>query len=347
MSAQLVKELRERSGAGMMDCKRAIDETKGDMEAAIDWLRKKGLSQAAKKSGRVAAEGLIAVASNGKTAAVIELNSETDFVARNDQFQTLAHEIANEALASGTDIEALKAQKMGATNKTVNEAITDAVATIGENMNLRRVASLSVNNGVVTSYVHGAVKPGLGKIGVLVALESTGDAGKLEALGKQIAMHIAASNPQYMTLDAVPADAKAKELDVSKTKAEKLFNEFVAFETSMQKYKDKFTGKERNFSEKTFEAKLKEFNQRAVNLDSLIDDVVTKSASEDRQDKQDAEKTQKLLNVFFEEVAFMLKKVRSYGDDAASKARGKLTVPGVRSSVQLCWPLLSRRAQFR
>lgn len=321
MSAQLVKELRERSGAGMMDCKRAIDETKGDMEAAIDWLRKKGLSQAAKKSGRVAAEGLIAVASNGKTAAVIELNSETDFVARNDQFQTLAHEIANEALASGTDIEALKTQKMGATNKTVADAVTDAVATIGENMNLRRVSSLSVNSGVVTTYVHGAVKPGLGKIGVLVALESTGDAGKLEALGKQIAMHIAASNPQYMTLDAVPADAKAKELDVSKTKAEKLFNEFVAFETSMQKYKDKFTGKERNFSEKTFEPKLKEFNQRAVNLDSLIDDVVTKSASEDRQDKQDAEKTQKLLNVFFEEVAFMIKKVRSYGDDAASKAR--------------------------
>ena len=321
MSAQLVKELRERSGAGMMDCKRAIDETKGDMEAAIDWLRKKGLSQAAKKSGRVAAEGLIAVASNGKTAAVIELNSETDFVARNDQFQTLAHEIANEALASGTDIEALKAQKMGATNKTVSDAITDAVATIGENMNLRRVSSLSVSNGVVTTYVHGAVKPGLGKIGVLVALQSTGDASKLEALGKQISMHIAASNPQFMTLDAVPADVKAKELDVSKTKAEKLFNEFVAFETSMQKYKDKFTGKERNFSEKTFEAKLKEFNQRAVNLDSLIDDVVTKSSSEDRQDKQDAEKTQKLLNVFFEEVAFMLKKVRSYGDDAASKAR--------------------------
>ncbi len=319
MSAQLVKELRERSGAGMMDCKRAIDETKGDMEAAIDWLRKKGLSQAAKKSGRVAAEGLIAVASNGKTAAAVELNSETDFVARNDQFQTLATEIANVALASGSDVEALKSQKMGA--KSVSEAITDAVATIGENMNLRRVATLSVNSGVVTTYVHGAVKAGLGKIGVLVALESTGDAAKLEALGKQIAMHIAASNPQFMTLDAVPADVKAKELDVSKTKAEKLFGEFVAFETSMQKYKDKFTGKERNFSEKTFEAKLKEFNQRAVNLDSLIEDVVTKSASEDRQDKQDAEKTQKLLNVFFEEVAFMLKKVRSYGDDAASKAR--------------------------
>ena len=321
MSAQLVKELRERSGAGMMDCKRALDESKGDMEAAIDWLRKKGLSQAAKKSGRVAAEGLIAVASKGTSAAVVELNSETDFVARNDQFQTLAHEVANEALASGSDIEALKAQKMASTNKTVSEAITDAVATIGENMNLRRVATLSVNKGVVTTYVHGAVKPGLGKIGVLVALESAGDAAKLEMLGKQLAMHIAASNPQYLTLDAVPADAKAKELDVSKTKAEKLFTEFTVFEASMQKYKDNFTGKERNFSEKTFEPKLKEFTQRAVNLDSLIEDVKTKSVSEDRQDKQDAEKTQKLLNVFFEEVAFMMKKVRSYGDDAASKAR--------------------------
>lgn len=321
MSAQLVKELRERSGAGMMDCKRAIDETKGDMEAAIDWLRKKGLSQAAKKSGRVAAEGLIAVASNGKTAAMIELNSETDFVARNDQFQAVAGAVAGYALDSNGDLDRLNAHQCTIFKKPVKEAIVDAIATIGENIQLRRVATLSVNSGVVTTYVHGAVKAGLGKIGVLVALESTGDAAKLEALGKQIAMHIAASNPQFMTLDAVPADVKAKELDVSKTKAEKLFGEFVAFETSMQKYKDKFTGKERNFSEKTFEAKLKEFNQRAVNLDSLIEDVVTKSASEDRQDKQDAEKTQKLLNVFFEEVAFMLKKVRSYGDDAASKAR--------------------------
>ena len=321
MSAQLVKELRERSGAGMMDCKRALDESKGDMDAAIDWLRKKGLSQAAKKAGRTAAEGLIAVASNGTSAAVVELNSETDFVARNEQFQTLVHEVANEALSSGTDIEALKAQKMASTNKTVAESITDAVATIGENMTLRRVATLSVAKGVVTTYIHGAVKPGMGKIGVLVALESDADATKLEQFGKQLAMHIAASNPQYMTLDAVPADAKAKELDVSKTKAEKLFAEFTAFEASMQKYKDKFTGKERNFSEKTFEPKLKEFNQRAANLDSLIEDVKTKSVSEDRQDKQDAEKTQKLLNVFFEEVAFMIKKVRSYGDDAASKAR--------------------------
>jgi elongation factor Ts len=320
MSAQLVKELRERSGAGMMDCKRALDENGGNMEAAIDWLRKKGLAAAAKKSGRVAAEGLVAVAGNGTEAAVVELNSETDFVARNEQFQALVEAVAHQAVTAGDDIEKLKASKL-ASGKTVAEATTEAVATIGENMSLRRSAKLSVAAGIVATYVHGAVKAGLGKIGVLVALESTGDKAKLEALGKQIAMHIAASNPQYTELSSIPADVIAKEKEVSKTKAEKLFADFTAFEASMQKYKDKFTGKERNFSEKTFEPKLKEFNQRAVNLDSLIDDVVTKSASEDRQDKQDAEKTQKLLNVFFEEVAFMIKKVRSYGDDAASKTK--------------------------
>ncbi len=319
MSAQLVKELRERSGAGMMDCKRALDESKGDMDAAIDWLRKKGLAAAAKKAGRTAAEGLVAVAGNGREAAVVEVNSETDFVARNEQFQALVEAIAKQAIADGADVEKLKTSKMG--SKTVAESITDAVATIGENMSLRRSAKLNVSQGIVATYVHGAVKPGMGKIGVLVALESAGDAAKLEAFGKQLAMHIAASNPQYMSLDALPAEAKAKEQEVAKQKADKLFADFVTFEASMQKYKDKFTGKERNFSEKTFEAKLKEFNQRAVNLDSLIEDVVTKSVSEDRQDKQDAEKTQKLLNVFFEEVAFMLKKVRSYGDDAASKTR--------------------------
>jgi elongation factor Ts len=320
MSAQLVKELRERSGAGMMDCKRALDESKGDMEAAIDWLRNKGLAAAAKKSGRVAAEGLVAVAGNGREAAVVELNSETDFVARNDQFQALVEAVAQQAISAGDDVEKLKVAKM-ASGKTVAESVTDAVATIGENMTLRRSAKLSVAQGVVATYVHGAVKAGLGKIGVLVALESAGDAAKLEALGKQLAMHIAASNPQYMSLENIPADAKAREQEVAKQKAEKFYVEFVAFEASMQKYKDNFTGKERNFSEKTFESKLKEFNQRATNLDSLIEDVVTKSKSEDRQDKQDAEKTQKLLNVFFEEVAFMLKKVRSYGDDAASKTR--------------------------
>lgn len=320
MSAQLVKELRERSGAGMMDCKRALDESKGDMDAAIDWLRKKGLSQAAKKSGRVAAEGLVAVAGNGLNAAVIELNSETDFVARNDQFQALAHEIANEALASGTDIEALKAQKMGSTNKSVADSITDAIATIGENMTLRRVATLSVKQGTVATYIHGSIRPGLGKIGVLVALESAGDAGKLEQLGKQLAMHIAASNPHYLTLESIPTEAKTREQEVSRTKGDKLFAEFTAFEAGMAKYQDKL-GKERNFSEKQFEAKLKELGQTLPNVDTLLDDVVRQTASEDRKEKQNAEKTQKLLNVFFEEAAFLLKKMRSYGDETAIRTK--------------------------
>jgi elongation factor Ts len=320
MSAQLIKELRERSGAGMLDCKKALDEAKGDMNAAIDWLRNKGLASAAKKSGRVAAEGLVAVASNGTQAAVVELNSETDFVARNDQFQTLVHEIANEALVAGTDIEALKNQKMGATNKTVAESITAAIATIGENMNLRRVATLNVKTGVVSTYIHGAVKPGMGKIGVLIALNSTGDAAKLEALGKQIAMHVAAANPSYVELSEIPASAKAREEDVSKKKAEKLWGEFAAFEAGMSKYASHL-GKERNFSEKQFEPKLKELAQTLPNVDTLLSDFETKSVSEDRKDKQDAEKTKKLLSVFFEEAAFLLKKIRSYGDEAAIHAK--------------------------
>lgn len=320
MSAQLIKELRERTGAGMMDCKKALDESNGNLDAAIDFLRKKGLASAAKKSGRTAAEGLVAVAGNGTTAAVIELNSETDFVARNEQFQTLVHEVALEALSSGTDIEALKNQKMAATGKTVNEAVTDAIATIGENMTLRRVQTLGVKQGTVSTYIHGAIKPGMGKIGVLVALESAGKPEALEALGKQLAMHIAASNPSYVELGNIPESAKKTELDVSKTKAEKLFADFTVFEAAMAKHKDKL-GKERNFSEKTFEPKLKELDQRLTNVDSLLEDVVRQTASEDRKDKQDAEKTQKLLNIFFEEAAFLLKKMRSYGDDAAIKAK--------------------------
>ena len=320
MSAQLIKELRERTGAGMMDCKKALDASNGNLDEAIDFLRKKGLATAAKKSGRVAAEGLVAVAGNGTTAAVIELNSETDFVARNEQFQTLVHDVANEALLSGTDIEALKAQKMSAGNKTVHEAITEAIVTIGENMNLRRVQTLSVKQGAVSTYIHGAVKPGMGKIGVLVGLESTGNAQALEGLGKQLAMHIAASNPTYVELSNIPESAKATELDVSKKKAEKLFADFTVFESAMSKHKDKL-GKERNFSEKTFEPKLKELDQRLTNVDALLDDVVRQTASEDRKDKQDAEKTQKLLNIFFEEAAFLLKKMRSYGDEAAIHAK--------------------------
>ena len=319
MSAQLIKELRERSGAGMLDCKKALDESKGNMEAAIDWLRQKGLSQAAKKSGRVAAEGLVAVTSNGKTAAIIELNSETDFVARNEQFQALVQEVAAQALTANGDVEALKAQKT-ANGKTVSEAVTEAVATIGENMNLRRVANLSVGSGVVSTYVHSAIKPGLGKIGVLVALESTGNADALNALGKQIAMHIAASNPGYTQFSDIPASAKTREEEVSQSKAKKLWSEFTAFEAGMAKYADKL-GKERNFSEKQFESKLKELGQTLPNVDTLLADYDRQSVSEDRKEKTDADKTKKLLAVFFEEAAFILKKIRSYGDENAIVAK--------------------------
>ncbi len=319
MSAALIKELRERSGAGMLDCKKALDESKGDMEAAIDWLRKKGLASAAKKAGRTAAEGLVAVATDGKSATVIELNSETDFVARNEQFQGLAEEIAKTALATNGDLETVKNTKNGS-GKTVAESVTNLVATIGENMNLRRSAKLSVKEGLVATYVHSAIKPGMGKIGALVALESTGNAAALEALGKQVAMHVAASNPQFIEATSIPAEAKVKEHEVSKTKAEKLYADFVAFETALAPYKDKL-GKERNFSEKQFEPKLKELSQTVPNVGTLLADYDRQSVSEDRKEKQNAEKTKKLLNVFFEEAAFLVKKMHSYGDAAAVKTK--------------------------
>ena len=195
ISAGMVKDLRDKTGAGMMDCKAALTETSGDVEAAIDWLRTKGLAKAAKKAGRVAAEGLIAIAGGGTHAVMVEVNSETDFVARNTEFQALVHGIAQTALGTDGTVEAVLAAHMPATGVTVEHAIKAAVATIGENISLRRVARVSVPHGVVGSYVHGAVVPGLGKIGVLVGIESTGDPEKLEQVGKQVAMHIAAANP--------------------------------------------------------------------------------------------------------------------------------------------------------
>ncbi|SUB01374.1 Elongation factor Ts [Pannonibacter phragmitetus] len=201
ITAGMVKDLREKTGAGMMDCKAALTETNGDMEAAIDWLRAKGLAKAAKKAGRVAAEGLVGVASKGTTAAVIELNSETDFVARNDGFQALVRDIAAVALTAGGDVEAISAAGYPGSDKSVDASIKDAIATIGENMTLRRAAVLSVNDGVVSTYVHSAISDGLGKIGVLVALESAGDKDKLNALGRQIAMHIAATSPLSLNVD--------------------------------------------------------------------------------------------------------------------------------------------------
>lgn len=204
ITAATVKDLREKTGAGMMDCKAALEASNGDVEAAVDWLRKKGLAKAAKKSGRVAAEGLIGLAVSGVKGVVVEVNSETDFVARNDAFQALVRNVAGVALAGGSDdVETIKSAAYPGGGK-VEEAVANAIATIGENMTLRRASSLSVSQGVVGQYLHGAVGEGLGKIGVLVALESAGKADELAALGRQIAMHVAAANPA--ALDAAGLD---------------------------------------------------------------------------------------------------------------------------------------------
>ena len=210
ITAAMVKELRDKTGAGMMDCKTALSAVDGDIEAAIDWLRTKGLAKAAKKAGRVAAEGLVAVALSGTTGVVAELNSETDFVARNTDFQALASNIAKVALEKGDDVEALKAAAYP-TGGTVDEAVANAIATIGENMTLRRVAQLKVSAGVIGSYVHGAVADGLGKIGVIVALESTGKQDELAALGRQLAMHVAATNPVALDLASIDPEILARE----------------------------------------------------------------------------------------------------------------------------------------
>ncbi len=214
ITASLVKELREKTGAGMMDCKKALNETQGDLEGAVDWLRKKGLAAAAKKSGRVAAEGLVAVATAGTKGAVVEVNAETDFVARNDKFQAFAAKAAELALTTAGDVETLKAATYPGTSHTVQDELTSLIATVGENMNLRRAVTLSVSAGVVVSYVHSAIAPGLGKIGVLVALESTGDTAKLADLGKQIAMHIAAARPDALDIADVDSSSLERERSV-------------------------------------------------------------------------------------------------------------------------------------
>ena len=212
ISAPMVKDLREMTGAGMMDCKSALTETNGDIEAAVDLLRKKGLSKAAKKAGRVAAEGLIAATVKDNKGVVVEVNSETDFVARNDLFQGLVKMIADVALTTGDDIDAIKKAKAG--SLTVDEAIASTIAKVGENMTLRRAASLSVGKGVVASYVHNAVSDGLGRMGVLVALESSGNVEELKALGRQVAMHIAASNPQAVDPAGLNAETVRREKEV-------------------------------------------------------------------------------------------------------------------------------------
>lgn len=243
ITAAMVKELREKSGAGMMDCKTALTESGGDMEAAVDWLRTKGLAKAAKKAGRVAAEGLVGVAAEGSKAAVIELNSETDFVARNEGFQDLVKNVAVVAVSTDGSLDAVNSASID--GKSVADSITDAIATIGENMTLRRTAELSVSEGVVSTYVHGAVKDGLGKIGVLVALESSGDKDKLNALGRQIAMHVAATSPLALSTDELDPAVVDRERTVFSEQARE-------------------SGKPDNIIEKMVEGRLRKFYEEVT-----------------------------------------------------------------------------------
>ncbi|AKR55354.1 elongation factor Ts [Youhaiella tibetensis] len=214
ITAAKVKELREMTGVGMMDCKKALQETNGDMDAAIDWLRTRGLAKAAKKAGRVAAEGLVGVAIDGNRGAIVEVNSETDFVARNEQFQTIVSNVAKLALDADGDVARLSEMPYPGSGRSVSGELTDAIATIGENMNLRRTAIIEVKDGVIGNYVHNTVKPGLGKLGIIVGLESTGNKDALAALGKQIAMHIANTNPLSVSPDDLDPTVVARERTV-------------------------------------------------------------------------------------------------------------------------------------
>ena len=212
ISAAMIKDLRGKTGAGMMDCKKALMETEGDIQSAVDWLRTKGLATAAKKAGRVASEGLVGVAAYGTKGAVVEVNSETDFVARNEQFQAFARTVGDLVLANGNcELKALQAQAYPGGERTVGEELTHMIATIGENMSLRRAATLSVESGLVASYVHSAVAPGLGRIGVLVGLESNSDVGQLANLAKQVAMHVAATSPLSVSTDELDSEAVERE----------------------------------------------------------------------------------------------------------------------------------------
>jgi elongation factor Ts len=245
ITATTVKELREKTGAGMMDCKAALNETGGDMEAAVDWLRAKGLAKAAKKAGRVAAEGLIGLAADAKHAALVEVNSETDFVARDQKFQEMVSAVADAALKVKGDIDKLADAKYAGGKATVAETIKEMIGSIGENMTLRRAAYLSAAKGVVASYIHNTIAPGLGKIGVIVALESTGDAEELKSFGRQVAMHIAAANPQSVDLESLDKAVIERERAVLTEQA-------------------KESGKPENLIEKMVEGRLRKFYEEVV-----------------------------------------------------------------------------------
>lgn len=251
ITASMVKELREQTGAGMMDAKNALTENGGDMEAAVDWLRSKGLAKAAKKSGRTAAEGLVAVAvsSDGKKASVVEINSETDFVARNEQFQSFVTKVAQASLETDGSIESLASADMD--GKSIKDTLTDMIAKIGENMGLRRCEQLSVENGVISTYVHNSVGDNLGKIGVLVALESNADQEQLQTLGKQIAMHIAAAKPEFLNSDSVDAEALEREKNVLMEQA-------------------KEAGKPQDIAEKMVEGRIRKYYEEVCLMDQIF-----------------------------------------------------------------------------
>jgi elongation factor Ts len=250
ISAALVKELREKTGAGMMDCKRALVETDGDVEVAIDWLRKKGLAAAAKKSGRIAAEGLVGVATAPNKGAIVEVNAETDFVARNETFQDFVTQVAKIALEIGDDLDAINAAPFPGTDRKVAEHLTHLVATIGENMTIRRAKVLTVSQGVVASYMHQALKPGLGKIGVLAAVEGPGEFATLETLGRQVGMHVAATRPEALDIDAVDPAALERERAVLTEQA-------------------RASGKPENIIEKMVEGRIRKYYEEVVLLEQV------------------------------------------------------------------------------
>ncbi len=250
ITAAMVKDLREKTGAGMMDCKRALTEAAGDTEAAVDWLRTKGLAAAAKKSGRVAAEGLVGVVSAPGRAAMVEVNAETDFVARNDTFQAFVETVTRIALSVGEDLDAIKAAPYPGTERTVADELTQMVATVGENMNIRRARVLSVGSGVVATYVHNVLRPGLGKIGVLVAVEGAGEMAALETLGRQVGMHIAASTPEAIDIDGVDPASLARE-------------KAVLIEQARQ------SGRPDNIIEKMVEGRIRKYFEEVVLLEQV------------------------------------------------------------------------------
>ena len=251
ITASLVKELREKTGAGMMDCKKALGESDGDVEAAVDWLRKKGLAAAAKKAGRVAAEGLVGVAVDGTAGGVVEINAETDFVARNESFQAFVRDVAAMVAGAGGDVEALKTTAYADTGRNVGEQATHLVATIGENIGVRRCAKVEVSQGVIASYIHNSVADGLGKIGVIVGLETAGDADKARAFGRQLAMHIAAARPEAVDVSAVDPVAVERERTVLSDQA-------------------RASGKPEAIIEKMVEGRLRKYYEEVVLLEQVF-----------------------------------------------------------------------------